>query len=176
MAQIIILGGNSIKNKSWIYELKENFNDISDKVHVLDYHHWETKEGMISFSLEVKKLFRLSEGMNDYIIIAKSAGCIVTLMALKENLIKPSACVFLGFPLLWAKELNINLNDLLSYFNCPSVIIQNSNDPAGAFLEVKEFLTNNNFAHGKIIELVGNTHDYKDFNKIKESTLSLFNN
>lgn len=164
--EIILFAGNSLQNKKWIETVNTSIKEIFDKTTVHYYHHWQTGKEMISFTKELEELKKYN--LKECLVLAKSAGIILTLKGIKERTINPKKCFFIGTPLNWCKENNIPIEKLISHHKIPTVFMQNKHDPACNSNHLKEWLTLNKIANYKFIELEGNTHNYLDINKIKQ--------
>ncbi len=84
---ILILGGNTSNNLEWIKKFTKDFQK-DNKVKNIKYNHWNTDKEL-DFELETNKVLNELKEFNTYSIIAKSVGSIITLKAIKNNLIKP---------------------------------------------------------------------------------------
>ena len=102
MKKLIVLPGNSPKNKQWGEGVVSHFGVLFDEVYSQDYDHWENGEEVIDFERETQKLKEVVEGEEEgveYYIIAKSYGSVLALMAIHQNILSPKKCVFFGMPL-----------------------------------------------------------------------------
>lgn len=173
---IIFLGGNSKKNQTWIQEVKASFLSNYPLSVILDYESWkEDTPQDVNFEIEAQKLSKIVQNYEKYIIFAKSAGIFITLKTIKEYKIKPDFCMFLGFPKYWLDEKGENYNDLISNFDIPAVLIQNTSDPACSFKDINELLKNLNNKIN-VIETPGDSHSYLDLNyyqKILNNQISI---
>jgi len=82
--------------------------------------------------------------------------------------LKPTSCLFLGLPLKLIQEEQIPLDELLRKLTVPITILQNDKDPVGTYDEVRQFINNLKITNVIILKAKNNTHDYTDFDKIKE--------
>lgn len=166
--ELILLGGNSVKNKEWIEEVENYLKEDFDSTHVHYYKHWETGEALIDINYEVNSLANYLSNKEDYVIFAKSAGCLVVVKGVYDGKISPSRCVFAGFPVAWAKENKFDLDNWLNEYSVKTSFVQNSHDPAIFVEDLRNYLDEMNFSNYKIIELEGDTHSYDDLEKPKE--------
>lgn len=166
--ELILLSGNSKRNKGWIEKVESELNNLFDKTHIQYYKHWEEGKEIIDFDYELSKLIKYLKDKKDYIILAKSIGTALTVKAIKDEKINPEKCIFLGVPLVWAKEHNFDLDSWIEEFRTPTLFIQNRNDPLTNSKDLKNLLEEKSIKNYEFIELEGNTHDYNDIGKIKE--------
>lgn len=72
--KLFLLAGNHISNKKWIEEVHANLQDLFDESEILYYSHWNSKERKdIDLDLEIERLANLTNGLEDFIVFAKSA-------------------------------------------------------------------------------------------------------
>lgn len=163
---ILILGGNSKNNISWIKEVNETFKNDYEVMDVY-YDHWKN-DSEIDFDIELKKLEKMLCNTNDYYIVAKSIGSIISLMGIEKNIIKPKGIIILGFPITFLKEQNFNYEPLIesAIKETKILIIQQQNDPLGKYSEVRNELQN----IIKVVEVPGDDHSYNDIKSIKQLT------
>jgi len=158
----LLLAGNSVFNKDWIYQIKDEFakQDWVDPV-VMEYKHWDDSfdpKTIIDLQAELKRLRSLiSEcGGIDY-VFAKSAGSMLTLKAIEKGILSPKAVFIFGFPYNWAKKVfDTDIVDLLikvaqKHSDVSFYMWQKSKDPAIGFFELK-----------RLIESRGSTKSFKN--------------
>ncbi len=116
-------------------------------------------------NLELKKLEEASSDVNDYYIVAKSVGSIISLIGIEKQIIKAKGIVILGLPLKYSQKNNININKLINTAikETKILVIQQKNDPIGNYQEVTKVLPTNI----KAIEIPGNHHVYGNIKCIK---------
>lgn len=129
----LFLPGNSKNNKDWIDKLSEEF---SSPKNVIYYNHWESGEDNIDFNIELEKISQL-ENSDEYTVIAKSAGCILALMLEKEKILNIKEFFFIGFPMFYIKNRNINVEELLK-IEVPITFIQKEKDFQIGFKDLKK--------------------------------------
>ncbi|GIW66474.1 MAG: hypothetical protein KatS3mg095_0372 [Candidatus Parcubacteria bacterium] len=166
--KIIILPGNSSKNKIWAQNLKKELQTKFNDIIIQEYKHWETKEPLIDLNQELEKLKNLIVKIRDsYIIIGKSAGVILALKAIYEIKITPKLCIFLGSAINWAKNNRLIGESLLKAwlkeYKIPTLFIQKSKDPAINVDELKKLLNENQVKNYEIYQISGEDHEYNDF-------------
>ena len=166
---LLLLAGNSIHNKEWIHTVKKILSPLFKKSLVHEYAHWQNGELDIDLEAELKSLDLELKSSDSYYIFAKSVGSILTLKGMDSGQLKPLKVVIAGLPLGLIKESVVFFNKWLENNKVPLLIIQNTNDPLGSFLEVKKYLQELNLGFEyEIIEVPGDDHSYNDLVKLKE--------
>ncbi len=161
---VIILGGNTPNNISWIENMKRVYKK-NYKVSTLFFDHWKDNT-KIDFEKESEKLRALCKEQQDYIIIAKSAGSILAAQEIKNKRIHPKLLIVMGFPLKFALKNHINIKDLFNDIRkvCKILIIQQKFDPQGNSKTICDLLNEN-----ITIQIInGNKHVYANFDSIKK--------
>ncbi len=133
--RILYLPGNTTNNKEWIDKLAQDTNTSLEK-DILHYSHWDTGEQIINFNTELDRLENLIKD-DEYIVVGKSAGCALGLMAYKKGILNVKRFIFLGFPYTWLENLGIDPDELLSDINRPVLFIQKPYDPVISFNDLK---------------------------------------
>lgn len=109
----ILLSGNSIHAKEWMYKLRDSVIAKFGNTYIHNYRHWNSGEDMIDFDTELSSLNEKLDNSSPYIFIAKSAGCILALKSMSKEITKPTACLFLGLPMKFSEQYSISLSDFL---------------------------------------------------------------
>jgi len=176
MKNIILLPGNSLKNKewanTWALALKANgFN-----VHVQQYDHWDTGREFADIDIEVEKLVKTTQMMKgDYVIFAKSIGSFIAMNAVIRSGIQPKQCIFFGFPFSWLSKNHLNPESVIAlYINIPTTLFQNSADPITPYLEVQKVVQKN--TNIQCVELKDDTHNYFANDDLLERVLKVLLN
>lgn len=166
MQKLIVLSGNSIKNKAWGEACVEHFHSWFGEVYMQYYAHWEEGTNEIDFEGELQKLseeVKRSKVGTEFVVFAKSVGSLITLIAVKRGIIAPKQCVFFGMPLdLAAEGLFKDDWSPLSKFTIPSLAFHNDHDPTANY----EFTKNKLAELSSVIQLVpthGGDHVYVPF-------------
>lgn len=170
---LLILPGNSIKNKSWAMQCAQTLNKYFEQVSVHEYEHWASGKDIIDFDLELKSLAQYDKDKK-WCVISKSAGIILTMKAFESSILKPLKSVFLGVPVAWSKELGIDFSDQLKIYSVPTFFIQNASDPACSFVELRQILDETGFKPSELFESDGNGHQYDDFHLISNVARRFF--
>ena len=161
---IIILGGNTPNNVKWLKQMEKVYKKDYN-VSTLSFDNWKDSS-MLDFEKESKKLIELCDKKENYIIIAKSAGAILTAMEIEKNSISPSIFVILGLPLKFSFNNHIDIEKIFNKISskCKILIIQQKFDPQGSVREIIDMF-------GKTISIKpinGNKHIYANFLSIKK--------
>ncbi len=177
--QLIILPGNNVTNQTWGGLVRDYYGPQFTSVHLVEYEHWAKEEPVIDFDVELVKL-RERQGslFNDEptVVMAKSAGALLALVAVVESVLTPKACVFFGLPFALAAE-GIFQNDwsAVSEFTTPALAFHNQQDPTADYRYTAAILAE----HAPHIELVTTTADdhwYGDFATYDEQILPFLQN
>jgi len=169
---LIIFPGNSVKNKEWLEKAEQAFSKVPEITSIYKhyYKHWETGEEMIDLEEELKRFTLNLPFTEPYVVFAKSAGSLLTLLGKTRGIINPDKAVFVGMPISWAKTNNVPFE--FEDWNTPTLVIQNDHDPITSAKDLREAVSaKTNFT---IVERVGDNHDYLDFEEIVKSTRDFF--
>jgi len=163
---IIYLSGGSVRNKTWIEEIKSKFDKFSDG-QILYYSHWVTGDKNLNFEIESQKLAQLVKGKDEYFVFAKSIGSVLALKSIYEKIINPKKMIICGHPYNLAKEMGFPVNDYLKSLPIPTMFIQNNLDPLFSYADLEKVLKENNAADYHLIKNPdNNTHDYEDYENL----------
>lgn len=163
---IIYLVGNSLNNKTWIEEIKSNFDSFSTG-NILYYDHWQSGEKWINLQKESEKLAELVKDKKDYFVFAKSIGSVLALKNVFEGTLNPKKMVVCGLPYRAGKDEFKEIDECLKTLKVPTMFIQNEFDPVCSFDELAETLANNSPDDYHLIKNAGNsTHDYEDYESL----------
>lgn len=169
--KIILFPGNSLNNKKWSEDFREYLLTQNYQVFNIEYDHWQKQGTEIDINLELEKIRKLAQKIDsDYILIAKSIGSILSLIALQEKILNPSKIIILGFPLRLIKNqiitaLDCTAEKLLKNVNVQTFFFQNEHDPVTSYKSLQEYLNLINNLNFEIIMTDGDTHNYNEFNK-----------
>lgn len=163
MKKLIILGGNSAKNKKWSEAMAEYYGSLADETYVQEYDHWTSGAETINFDIEAEKLRTvvLEDTDAEYTIFAKSFGSILALLSVYKGYITPKQCIFFGMPFSVVEEQNLFDSNwsFVSEYSVPAIAFHNINDPVAKF-----DVTSAKIAELKpsiqLIALEGDTHAY----------------
>ncbi|MFW6282525.1 MAG: alpha/beta family hydrolase [Minisyncoccales bacterium] len=168
--QVIFIPGNGIANKDWIEKASIELKPIFPTPKIHYYKHWRENKSFLDFEYEFNKL--KEEIRENQIIFAKSVGAVLCIKLIKENLIKPRKCIFLGLPVSWSMNNELDIKEWINDYSTPTLFIQNDEDPFCNANELRELFKESNVRNYKLEESEGNNHDYKDYKLIREKILS----
>lgn len=165
--KLLILPGNSARNKEWADKGVEACSDNFADVYGHYYEHWETGKET-DFDLEIRRVEHAFPIITSepVAVLAKSAGSIITIYANYLRRWQLAQCLFVGLPLGNEKQA-VQLKDWFARMMTPTTIIQNTNDPYSSHARVKDFLQSLSLPNITLIETPGDNHDYLDFDLIK---------
>ncbi len=158
---LILLGGESLKNKAWIEQVRDGLQ-ANFETEILYYDHWQVAEGKISFAVETGKLLQMTAGLTDFILFAKSAGSWMSLQAVAEGKVKPDKFVIVGPAWDWAINNGFKPEELINQVSVPVLIIDKSFDPSLAFADLQQMLADHKRPNLQLVEIPGDTHNYED--------------
>lgn len=169
---VIILGGNSEKNRTWVLRVAKTLAPEDGSVYAHTYSHWVNGTAFINIEHEIKSLGKHKTPTGACIVIAKSMGIILALEGISRGILQPVACLFLGFPLKIIGNQPLPTKELLNFAPKETLFIQNDRDPLGSYDEVKGFLEETGTLT-QIRKWSGHTHDYPDMVALKSAFSSL---
>jgi hypothetical protein len=164
---LLLFGGNSIRNKDWIYSVEEQLKPYFEDTKVHHYRHWESGEESININSELDRLSKEFNHEKDYVIFAKSIGTVLAAKGISSKILHPTKCVFLGLPMVLINKNLATINEDYESLKMPILFVQNVDDPLGSGAEVSKYLAELKLSNYRLKELKGSTHDYTDFNIIK---------
>ena len=166
MRHLIVLPGNSLKNKAWGKLIVEHYAPKYDSSFLLTYDHWVSGESNINFVTEAKKLQDHVDSLalgTEITLFAKSAGSLLGLILIHNKVVKPIRAVFFGVPLdLAADSLFKDSWSAVSELTMPSIAFHNLADPTTSY----EFTKSTFAMHNPNIKLITTNevdHWYGDF-------------
>lgn len=169
--KLLLLPGNSPDHKTWIHELEELFIPNFKDVVAIEYENWKSEHArIVDLGVEIEKLKTITGEWGEYCIFAKSVGVALTIKAIREGVLKPSKCIFVGTPVLWTRENNIDLDSWIVGFSIPTLFIQQELDPCMPSPQLKQFLIDKKVANYKYIEVGGDNHKYANTQQLVNFT------
>lgn len=166
---LLLLGGNSIKNRGWIQQIGEDLRPYFEEVLVHQYKHWSSGTEFIDFEAEQIALDSVDK-TKEWCVFAKSAGTLLTMMAVKNKKFAPLKSVFVGTAINWGRERGVDVEKLIEAYSIPTFFIQKTSDPACSFLDLKALLENQEFKSVELYEVEGNDHSYDDLKLLENIT------
>ena len=158
---LLLLPGNSPRHAAWVETLKSAMKPHADTIEAHHYHHWETGEEWADIPAEIAAAAAKAVPLKPYTIIAKSIGTAIAVLGTAQGMFAPEKIILLGVP-IEGEGIDEYFMGALKKITEPIVVIQNTNDPYGAFEHVKAALSSIN-ADITYIETPGDSHDYVDF-------------
>jgi len=137
MRHLIVLPGNSLKNKAWGELMCEAFAKHFDSSFMLSYDHWATGEANLNFEQEVEKIrehVELLPAGTEIVVFAKSAGALLAFLAVHKGVISPVRSVFFGIPFdLAANGLFKDAWEPVDSFKVPALAFHNVEDSTTSY-------------------------------------------
>lgn len=164
----LFLSGESLYNKDWMEGVVDNLSPMFNKTMMHEYRHWE-QGGPIDFSYELSHIIEeVDDHLAPYLIFAKSAGSVLSMLGIARGALDPEFCVFVGVPLPLAKRTE----DALAYwsrnYHKGSLFIQNDHDPLTSAQELDDYLVSIQLQNYELVTLPGDSHNYADLPKLHE--------
>lgn len=152
---LVLLCGQNSDNLPWLEKIGKFFK-VTYNINILKYSHWENDSEM-NFDVELNKLEDMLSKLGDFSIVAKSAGGLLALMALKRGYVtREQKMIIIGTPLKWARDRNIDVEPFIS--NSPSILyIQGTNDPKGNYASLIGYLRK----PYNVIKYYSDNHSYR---------------
>jgi hypothetical protein len=164
--KLIILPGNSPKNREWGEHMAQFFRGRFSPIYVQEYDHWKNGREVIDLDAELEKL-KKSAGQGSYVIFAKSIGSVLAMKGFSEGEIDPAKCVFFGFPLAWCEKNKIPAEYWLRRFERPCLFVQQRDDPYLPAEELRFVLKDDKLSNCVMCEVPGNDHGYRDIKGVQ---------
>jgi hypothetical protein len=161
----LFLSGESLYNKAWIEQVAEKLSPLFDKTIVYNYRHWD-QGGPIDFAYELPRVTEAIDNLSPYVIFAKSAGSVLSMLGIARGTLDPEYCFFVGVPLPLAKRSDNSLAAWAHNYHKASLFIQNDHDPLTSANELSGYLESIQLQGYELITLPGDSHNYPDFAKL----------
>ena len=164
---VILLGGNSKSNKTWVDGMRENLRSGFNIV-VHEYSHWENAGHDIDFNVELARLKKLIKHNNikSYSIVAKSAGLLLSLIGVRSKALSPVSIVGFGLPLEYAQYREIVPTLIMADIprRCRVLFVQGTRDPQGSADRVRQVIPKNVL----LAQIRSDNHAYDNFKKMSQ--------
>ncbi len=160
---LIIPGKDSPENALWLQKASEQWQTLDYKVETIAYDHWDSSDQDINIPLELKKIAAYSKP-EQQVIIAKSIGVILTLIASQQQKILPKAAVFMGAPV--KEDQTRDFIELIMPAKFPILMIQQDSDKLTSFKNLEQIIYNTNNENISMVSIKGSDHIYDDFDQI----------
>lgn len=166
MRHLIVLPGNSPRNREWGVACAEYFTEQFDSVWMAEYEHWASGEQWIDLACEEERLRQhianLPAEVTVY-IFAKSIGSILAVNAAAHGVVRPVGCAFFGMPLDYAvpEVWRVDAGPLASLTDS-TIVFHNDADPTASYTVTRDTIAQ--YApSAAFITTSDTTHDYLDF-------------
>ena len=155
--KILSLPGMQPKTEKWAAGLISELALPDSTAVIQRYSHWEADgEQCMMLESEVQRL----QDVEVDLLIGKSLGVVVGLLACRQGLIHPKQAVFIGTPVTSFLEENIDLSGHADQLGIPALYIQQKDDIVGTSGMLCAQVGKAPLA--TIVEVPGNNHQYKD--------------
>ena len=160
MQHLLVLPGNSVENRTWGEVILNHYGPRFGSARMISYEHWEIGAPLIDFDVELVKLRELQTAplfdADELVVMAKSAGSLLAMVATDEGVIKPSQAIFFGIPFdLAARDIFKDDWSAVDNFSVPTVAFHNQHDPTADYRFTTAILAE----HAPHIKLVTTTED-----------------
>ncbi|SHO50447.1 hypothetical protein [Desulfopila aestuarii] len=159
---ILLLPGINQKTEKWGASLISELALPDSSVTIQRYGHWDGTGGEQCMMMEAE-IERL-RGVEVDLLIGKSVGVVVGLLACQKSVIAPKRAVFIGTPVTSFIEENIDLFQLVDGLSLPALYIQQKDDVVGTSGMLCERI--GKASQTTIVEVPGNNHQYKDVKQL----------
>jgi pimeloyl-ACP methyl ester carboxylesterase len=167
---LLLLPGNDPRQREWIHSVGTELADLFSRWDAVEYLHWEDPHrGGIDFAAELQRIGSRKISVEQLVVFAKSVGIVLALMATSQGLLKPSALIFVGFPLSQFRESSFPVAQSLRALSAPILFVQNGHDPYCSGKDLAELLTAAELAGYDLVILPGESHHYPDLVAIREA-------
>lgn len=133
---LLLLPGNNPRHREWLLQVEQELSPLFNRTLRHEYRHWQTGEPEIDLAYESSQLIDKTVDLEPYIIFAKSAGTLLSLQAMEQGILQPTACLFAGIPLPMTEQYGLPLERWLQTVTVPVHIMQNSADPFGSASQI----------------------------------------
>ncbi len=176
MKHLIVLPGNSARNKAWGEGMLSYYAEYFDSFYLQEYDHWQTGANM-DIVVEENKLRSHVENIprdTQLFILAKSAGTILCLRAVQAGFLSPAHCVFFGMPLQWAVTDVFGGNwEVLEGYNIPTIAFHNEYDPTANYEYTKKIIEDR-MKSVSLVTTEGHDHNYEDYSIYDQNLSAIF--
>lgn len=155
--KIMLLPGINQKTEKWAAGLISELALPNSTATIHRYSHWEGDgEQCMMMEAEIDRL----HGAEVDLLIGKSVGVAVALLACRQGRIAAQRAVFIGTPVTSFIEENLDLFQLADELSIPALYIQQKDDVVGTSGMLCERI--GKASQTTIVEVPGNNHQYKD--------------
>ena len=172
---LVIVPGNSPTHREWAAKVKEELSPLFEQIFILNYAHWDSGEETINFDVELERLEKLTNKIDNYLVFAKSAGTLLSIRAVQENKIHPKKCILLGIPVDWARKRTIPFETWIIDFSLETLMIQQEFDRTGSAEDLETVLKDFHITNYSLQIIPGDDHDYSDWEDLRLRTSNFIN-
>lgn len=165
---IVILGGNSSDNVAWVREVAGSVGTLFTDVYVHPYEHWQSNTSFIDFAGELNRLSTAASPLEPYVIFAKSVGVLLAAEGIATGKLQAHGCIFVGTPLELVARQHYALAEWLRTSKVPTVFIQHTDDPAGSYASLQQYMAEEDIDTAQLHELPGATHHYDELDQLTQ--------
>jgi hypothetical protein len=144
MRHLIVLPGNSQKNKAWGELMLTEYGAQFDSALMLEYDHWVSGEANIDFNKEEDKLrahVATLPADTEVVLMAKSAGSLLAFLVIHHGAVTPNYCVFFGIPFDLAADNHFKDDwSPVDSFGIKAIAFHNVADPTTSYEFTKSVL------------------------------------
>jgi len=172
---MILLSGNSLRNRDWIYEASAQLRLDPNATYIQDYRHWETGEEWIDLPHELETLSQAAARLETpYAVLAKSIGTVLTTQAIERGVIRPRFLLLCGLPLGYIESDYPQFAQVINDSGLPTTVVHNQHDPVGESQAVKTYMSKYcRRPNYHFIETPGDTHEYLDYELLQNELAKL---
>lgn len=174
MRHLIVLPGNSVKNKAWGELMLKHYSEQFDSVCMVSYDHWESGEANIHFAREEEKIKEYVSSLpsgSEVTVFAKSVGSLLAFLSISHGAIAPAHCVFFGIPFDMAADILFKDSWApVDSFTVPAIAFHNVEDPTTSYSFTKNALMEH-ASHIKLITTHEADHWYGDVTTYDQNIL-----
>ncbi|MBB5348462.1 hypothetical protein JWG42_08575 [Desulfoprunum benzoelyticum] len=154
---IYALPGINQKTEKWATNLLKELEGPDRTMTVQHYAHWD---GGGEQCLDLKGEIESLNGRDIDLLIAKSLGVMIALIACDKGIIAPKKMVLIGTPVTGFREKGLDLRQLAAGPDIPLLFIQQAQDIVGSCASLRQEISGMKGA--EIVEIPGDNHQYKD--------------
>jgi hypothetical protein len=174
--RLLLLSGNSLRNRDWIMTAQQQFSDLFNDSYVQSYRHWTSGDDWIDLDYELKVLQQAENNPGAASgIFAKSIGTVLAVQATAQHIVQPDWLLLCGLPYGYIIKSYPEFARVLAATELPVTVVHNRHDPVGEAQAVKSYLAESFSGRDNysFIETAGDTHDYEDFELLRAQLTTL---
>ncbi|MDD3662049.1 MAG: hypothetical protein PHG63_03195 [Candidatus Dojkabacteria bacterium] len=164
--ELIILPGNSTKNREWAQDIAEKLKDVFARVYVHEYAHWDQEGSRLDFERERQRVKAAVAGRVSYAVFAKSAGALLSLDMIDQEELSPQWCIYVGSAIRMGRRLRFDLDSWLSSHRVPTLWVQKEFDPAMSYDDLRATVEDLSHGTNEFVQLPGSDHAYLETDEL----------